>query len=195
MTVSDLMACRAVAAQQRRGAAPGAESGCFAKSFETSATCTARKKFERTDNCKRKLHNSANGLPRSARRAKAGWSPERRARQAALIRNWAPWRRSTGPKTEAGKARCSKNALRHGLRSGARIRELQRIRYVLRLSAENIKRVRLLIQIRQAAARSWIKYKPQYAHLSGGLPWREPGTRAMLRKIRSGGETCVLWQL
>ena len=82
-------------------------------------------------------------LHRSVRRTKAGWSPERRARQAELIRNWAPWRRSTGPKTEAGKARCSKNALRHGLRSAARIHELQRIRYVLRLAAENIRRVTL----------------------------------------------------
>jgi hypothetical protein len=175
-------------------AAPGG-SRHFAKSFETSATCGTRKKFERTDNCNRKLHNGSNALPRRSARAKAGWSPERRARQAALIRGWAPWRHSTGPKTEAGKERCSKNALRHGGRSRAHIRELQRIRYVLRLAAENIRKVSFLIQMRQAAACPRLKYKPQYAHVSGRLPWREPGTRAMLRKIRSGGETCVLWQL
>jgi len=167
----------------------------FAQSIDGSSTSTARKKFEQTDNCKRELHNSSRGLPRRSARAKAGWSPERRARQAALIRNWAPWRHSTGPKTEAGKERCSKNALRHGGRSRAHIRELQRIRYVLRLAADNIRKVRLLIQMRQAAARPRLKYKPRYAHVSGRLPWREPGTRAMLRKIRSGGETCVLWQL
>ena len=39
-----------------------------------------------------------------------GWTPERRARQAALIRTFRPWERSTGPKTEAGKARSSRNA-------------------------------------------------------------------------------------
>ena len=182
MTVSELMA------------APGAESCWFAKSFAPTSTCTTRKKSVRTDHCKRKLRSSPNGLPhRHARRTTAGWSPERRARQAVLIRRWAPWRHSTGPKTEVGKARCARNALRHGGRSRAHIRELQRIRYVLRLAAENIKKVRLLIRLRDARPR--IKYKPHYAHLSGQFPWREPGTRAMLRANRSGGETCVLWQL
>ena len=37
---------------------------------------------------------------RDARRRK-GWPPERRARQAALIRGRRPWLRSTGPRTEA----------------------------------------------------------------------------------------------
>ena len=39
-----------------------------------------------------------------------GWTPERRARQAALIRNWRPWERSTGARTATGKARSSRNA-------------------------------------------------------------------------------------
>lgn len=39
-----------------------------------------------------------------------GWTPERRAEQAALVLTWRPWERSTGPKTEAGKARSSSNA-------------------------------------------------------------------------------------
>jgi len=39
-----------------------------------------------------------------------GWTPERRARQSELIRQWRPWEKSTGPKTEAGKAVASKNA-------------------------------------------------------------------------------------
>ena len=41
------------------------------------------------------------------KRPSKGWSPERRARQAALIRRIKPWLRSTGPKTEAGKTRCA----------------------------------------------------------------------------------------
>ena len=61
-----------------------------------------------------------------------GWTPERRAAQAALIRRWQPWRSSKGPRTESGKARCAKNALKHGKRSLATIREFQRIRRVLR---------------------------------------------------------------
>ena len=39
-----------------------------------------------------------------------GWTPERRARQAELIRNWRPWERSTGPRTAEGKLRTSRNA-------------------------------------------------------------------------------------
>ena len=39
-----------------------------------------------------------------------GWTQERRARQAALIRTWRPWERATGPRTAAGKARSSSNA-------------------------------------------------------------------------------------
>jgi hypothetical protein len=97
--------------------------------------------------------------PASARsdRSRKGWSPERRARQAALIRTWTPWRRSTGPKTPAGKAASARNALKHGGRSQAKIREYQRIRYFLRLAAQNIAQVRLLIRLRDARPR--IKYK------------------------------------
>jgi len=57
-----------------------------------------------------------------------GWSPERRARQAVLIRGWQPWQRSTGPKTEAGKARCSMNALKHGCRGRAYLQTASRVR-------------------------------------------------------------------
>lgn len=38
------------------------------------------------------------------------WTPEARARQAALIRTWRPWMASTGPRTELGKATASRNA-------------------------------------------------------------------------------------
>ena len=39
-----------------------------------------------------------------------GWTPERRARQAALIRTWKPWAQSTGPRTTEGKAQAAQNA-------------------------------------------------------------------------------------
>lgn len=38
-----------------------------------------------------------------------GWTPERRARQAALIRTWKPWEQSTGPRTAEGKAKSCRN--------------------------------------------------------------------------------------
>lgn len=45
-----------------------------------------------------------------------GWTSERRARQAALIRQWAPWKRSTGPRTTTGKAKIAGNAWAGGER-------------------------------------------------------------------------------
>ena len=41
-----------------------------------------------------------------------GWTPERRARQAAMIRTWAPWKASTGPKTSKGKQASAANRQR-----------------------------------------------------------------------------------
>lgn len=46
-----------------------------------------------------------------------GWSQERRKRQSLLIHRWNPSNRSTGPRTDVGKARSSLNALKHGGRS------------------------------------------------------------------------------
>jgi len=43
-----------------------------------------------------------------------GWTPERRARQAELIRSWRPWERSTGAQTPEGKAKVARNAWRGG---------------------------------------------------------------------------------
>lgn len=49
-----------------------------------------------------------------------GWTPERRARQAELIRSWHPWEKSTGPRTAEGKARAARNAFRGGFRAELR---------------------------------------------------------------------------
>lgn len=45
-----------------------------------------------------------------------GWTPERRARQAELIRQWRPWEQSTGPRSAEGKAAASRNAWTGGMR-------------------------------------------------------------------------------
>ena len=54
-----------------------------------------------------------------------GWTPERRARQAELIRRWRPWERSTGPRTDEGKALVAQNAYKGGTR--ALMRALARV--------------------------------------------------------------------
>ena len=41
---------------------------------------------------------------------KSAWTPERRARQAEIIRQTQPWKSSTGPRTPEGGAVSSRNA-------------------------------------------------------------------------------------
>ena len=61
-----------------------------------------------------------------------GWTPERRERQAVLIREFKPWTQSTGPRTEAGRATCAKNSWKHGLRSRRVLEELRLLRAIIR---------------------------------------------------------------
>jgi hypothetical protein len=84
--------------------------------------------------------------PKPKGRRGKGWTPERRARQAALIRFWQPWRRSTGPKTEAGKARCAMNFARRTRLSEAQLLRFRRAREVLRAAARNLKAVRAYLR-------------------------------------------------
>jgi hypothetical protein len=53
------------------------------------------------------------------------WTPERRAKQAELIRTWQPWKRASGPKSPVGKAAVSRNAWKGGFR--AELRELSKL--------------------------------------------------------------------
>lgn len=58
-----------------------------------------------------------------------GWTPERKARQAELIKRWKPWKQSTGPRTQKGKAMVARNAFKGGL--WREIREMQRQVYAM----------------------------------------------------------------
>ncbi|MEI7707808.1 MAG: hypothetical protein WCI90_06020 [Chlorobium sp.] len=50
------------------------------------------------------------------------WSAERRARQSEMIQQWKPWTKSTGPRTEAGKAKVARNADK-----GLQLREMREL--------------------------------------------------------------------
>ena len=63
---------------------------------------------------------------------KNGWTSERRARQANLIRTWKPWEQATGPKSDAGKAASAMNARIHGLRSRDFLYETRQLRAMIR---------------------------------------------------------------
>jgi len=45
-----------------------------------------------------------------------GWTAERRAAYSRMMRARKPWERSTGPRTDEGKARSSRNAAGRGSR-------------------------------------------------------------------------------
>ena len=70
-----------------------------------------------------------------------GWTPDRRARQAERIRQWKPWEKSTGPRTEAGKAASSQNALAHGERSAEAVEARKQFNDVMRSSRAIIDRL------------------------------------------------------
>ena len=57
------------------------------------------------------------------------WTPEQKAAQAEKIRKWKPWENSTGPKTEAGKARAKMNAYTGGVYT----QDWRLLRYALKL--------------------------------------------------------------
>ena len=40
---------------------------------------------------------------------KSGWDDERKAKQRDAIHRWRPWEKSTGPKSEMGKAQAASN--------------------------------------------------------------------------------------
>ena len=65
-------------------------------------------------------------------------TPERRARQSLAIQSWQPWKKSTGPKSDAGKALVARNAVKHGGRSADTLAELKALRELLAQCGERL---------------------------------------------------------
>lgn len=100
------------------------------------------------------------GKPGAGNPVTKGWSPERRARQAILIRQRAPWKKSTGPRSAAGKAASSMNAMRHGFRS-AGYRELCA---ALRLQKRFVARLEFIRKNRGHAIQTYGLFKCDAVH-------------------------------
>lgn len=66
------------------------------------------------------------------------WTSEQKQRQAALIRQWAPWTLSTGPQSVRGKQKASRNAYRGSLRSEMRALA-KKVNELLRAQADLIR--------------------------------------------------------
>jgi len=69
-----------------------------------------------------------------------GWTEERKQKQREAIKRWKPWKQSSGPKSDAGKATTAQNALKHGLRTADWLEEKKRINALLRDCRERMKR-------------------------------------------------------
>ena len=93
------------------------------------------------------------------------WSPESRQKQAEAIRKWSPWTKSTGPRTEEGRARSSRNAWKGGLRAslGTYRDVLRQIEQSTRLVISSFCQKRLSRPARQAPPkRSLYRHKPTF---------------------------------
>ena len=55
------------------------------------------------------------------------WTAERRKRQSEQIQTWRPWEKSTGPKSDEGKAKVAQNSYKGGWRQ-----QLKELRAMLR---------------------------------------------------------------
>ena len=77
--------------------------------------------------------------------------------RAAALRN-QPWRRSTGPRTAAGKARSRANATKHGERSAGRLGARRELNAVLRLLSdeEGHRHAGLGAHLTSSAAAVWL---------------------------------------
>lgn len=96
---------------------------------------------------------------------RANWSPERRQQQSLRCRQIQPWTKSTGPKTELGKARSSSNS-----RSNRHKRDAQNfdilatlVMEIERLKQENIE----LLKAKEALElKSEVKISPNEPHVN-----------------------------
>lgn len=98
--------------------------------------------------------NNNNALKKKITR---GWPPERRKAQAARLRAAKIWTRSTGPKTEKGKAICAANSRRHGFYS----RGYRALRKAMALYRQFLKLANQLLNTKRAC----IKH-----HITAGNP-------------------------
>lgn len=121
-----------------------------------------------THNSAKKISNPPKSTNRLNKTPKIGrWSEEARAKQAERIRLQKPWEHSTGPKTEAGKKKTSRNAVKHGHRSA----RTKRFKKILRDAKVYLKKVKALNRMDRQRRRAQYQIELQkYRQLLLGIP-------------------------
>ena len=139
-TIKVLLALRAAAAACHAEALLQREGGSKFPNFDVGTIQTLKTIFPINNLPKQGQMAEPAQAQRPKRRTLRSnrWTAERRAQQAMAIRSWQPWRTSTGPKTQDGKARSTRNALKHGLRSKAFIEGRREDRGILARAADNL---------------------------------------------------------
>ncbi len=105
----------------------------------------------------------------------AKWTEERKKKQAEAIKRWKTWEKSTGPKTNKGKACASHNACKHGLRSKDSAMPLE----MIRLNKMFI-RLAILYANHDSAVQRAVRRKrtiKKAAESKGGTPPPQPNER------------------
>ncbi len=64
-----------------------------------------------------------------------GWTEERRKKQAEIIRQTRPWEKSTGPRSQAGKERASRNSFK----DAGHDYKARHLRHALKLQRESLR--------------------------------------------------------
>ncbi len=66
------------------------------------------------------------------------WTEERKAKMRHQIQYWKPWEKSTGPKTQVGKAVSSRNSLKHGAFAAQNLSQVAEFKKVLAVASERL---------------------------------------------------------
>ena len=82
---------------------------------------------------KKTVTNEKETTDAPARPRRSPPTPERLAFLRTFIHRVQPWLSATGPKTPAGKARSSRNALKHGIRCREAITQRKELAEIMRL--------------------------------------------------------------
>ena len=120
------------------------------------------------------------------------WTPESRLKQSQIIRRWKPWAQSTGPQTDLGKERSSRNAWKGGHRAAVTLWH-HVLRQVTNAREALADRYQALSGRRMLRSHKVISSFCQEGHsmgMMGDQGWLKTGRRPCFRKVAPQKQQC-----